>query len=60
MKIIYIDFTSGDVYDAKGAPFANQNQLISYLENTEDYEIHYVTDGGTSETRRVLPRGRVD
>ena len=50
MKIIYIDFTSGDVYDAKGAPFANQNQLISYLENTEDYEIHYVTDGGTSET----------
>lgn len=28
----------------------NQNQLISYLENTEDYEIHYVTDGGTSET----------
>ena len=50
MKIIYIDFTSGDIYDAKGAPFANQNQLISYLENTEDYEIHYVTDGGTSET----------
>lgn len=50
MKIIYIDFVSGDVYDAKGAPFANQNQLISYLENTEDYEIHYVTDGGTSET----------
>ena len=50
MKIIYIDFTSGDVYDAKGAPFANQNQLVSYLENTEDYEIHYVTDGGTSET----------
>lgn len=50
MKIIYIDFTSGDIYDAKGAPFANQNQLVSYLENTEDYEIHYVTDGGTSET----------
>ena len=50
MKIIYIDFTRGDIYDAKGAPFANQNQLISYLENTEDYEIHYVTDGGTSET----------
>lgn len=50
MKIIYIDFTSGDIYDAKGAPFANQNQVVSYLENTEDYEIHYVTDGGTSET----------
>ena len=47
MKIIYIDFTSGDIYDAKGAPFANQNQLISYLENTEDYEILYVTDGGS-------------
>lgn len=49
MKIIYIDFVSGDVYDAKGAPFANQNQLVSYLENTEDFEIHYVTDGGVSE-----------
>lgn len=49
MKIIYIDFVSGDVYDAKGAPFANQNQIVSYLENTEDFEIHYVTDGGMSE-----------
>ena len=46
MVIIYIDWNSRIAYDAYGAQFANKNELESFLNTHEDYEIHYVVSAG--------------
>lgn len=46
MVILYIDWNSRIAYDAYGAQFANKNELESFLNTHEDYEIHYVVSAG--------------